>query len=180
MISKEVMLKDHRVIVDLNCPVARFPHNPVLTAKEVNQVWQDPRVQVTTVHNAGIALHGGDTVMPFRSHLRCGMSLYLGVARSSNGFDGWRVEPRPAMVPAAEGDAFAPGTDASALIENESGGVEDPRITQIGDTYYITYSAYHATIKNRVRVSLATTQGLPLHAPRPGPRARHAERGGFP
>ncbi|MGZ4908861.1 MAG: glycoside hydrolase family 130 protein [Halobacteriota archaeon] len=159
MISKEVMLKDHLVVVDLNSPVARFPGNPVLTPKDVNQAWQDPGLQVTTVHNAGIALHGGDTVMLFRSHLRCGMSV-LGVARSSNGVDGWRVEPRPAMTPAAEGDAFAPGTDVGALIENESGGVEDPRITQIGDTYYITYSAYHATVKNRVRTSLATTRNF--------------------
>jgi predicted GH43/DUF377 family glycosyl hydrolase len=62
------------------------------------------------------------------------------------------------MVPATAEDAFAPGTDPKALIENESGGVEDPRITQIGDTYYITYSAYHATVKNRVRTSLATTR----------------------
>lgn len=167
MISKEVMLKDHRVTVDLNCPVARFPDNPVLTAKEVNQVWQDPGLQVTTVHNAGIALHGGDTVMLFRSHLRCGKSV-LGVARSSNGVDGWRVEPGPAIAPAVEGDTFAPGTDARALIENEAGGVEDARITQIGDTYYITYSAYHAVVKNRVRTSLATTRDF-SHFTRHGP-----------
>jgi predicted GH43/DUF377 family glycosyl hydrolase len=167
MIRKEVMLKDNPMIVDLNCPVARFPGNPVLTANEVNQVWQDPGLHVTTVHNAGIAMHDGNTVMLFRSHLRCGMSV-LGIARSSNGVDGWRVEPRPAMVPATEGDAFAPGTDAKALIENESGGVEDPRITQIGDTYYITYSAYHATVKNRVRVSLATTRDF-CHFLRHGP-----------
>ncbi len=167
MISKEVTLKDHRMIVDLNCPMARFPDNPVLTAKEVNQVWQEPGLQVTTVHNAGIALQGGDTVMLFRSHLRCGLSV-LGVARSSNGVDGWRVEPRPAMAPGAEGNVFAPGTDARALIENESGGIEDPRITQIGDTYYITYSAYHATVKNRVRVSLASTRDF-SHFIRHGP-----------
>jgi predicted GH43/DUF377 family glycosyl hydrolase len=167
MIKKEVMLKDNPIIVDLNCPVARFPDNPVLTADDVNQIWQDPGLQVTTVHNAGIALHDGDTVMLFRSHLRCGMSV-LGIARSSNGVDGWRVEPRPAMVPAHEGDAFAPGTDTKALIENESGGVEDPRVTQIGDTYYITYSAYHATVKNRVRVSLATTHDF-CHFLRHGP-----------
>ncbi len=102
MIRKEVMLKDNPMIVDLNCPVARFPDNPVLTADDVNQIWQDPGLQVTTVHNAGIALHDGDTVMLFRSHLRCGMSV-LGIARSSNGVDGWRVEPRPAMVPAPRG-----------------------------------------------------------------------------
>jgi predicted GH43/DUF377 family glycosyl hydrolase len=167
MIRKEVMLKDNAMIVDLNYPVARFPGNPVLTANEVNHAWQDPSLHVTTVHNAGIALHGGETVMLFRSHLRCGKSV-LGVARSSNGVDSWRVEPLPAMVPATERDAFAPGTDVKALIENESGGVEDPRVTQIGDTYYITYSAYHATVKNRVRVSLATTRDF-SHFVRHGP-----------
>ncbi len=31
------------------------------------------------------------------------------------------------------------------------------RVTRIGDTYYVTYSAYHGRIKDRVRVSLATT-----------------------
>src|SRR5674536_330847 len=106
MIRKEVMLKDNPMIVDLNCPVAQFPGNPVLTANEVNQVWQDPCLQVTTVPNAGIALHDAHTVMFVRSHPRCGMSV-LGIARSSNGVDGLRVEPRRAMVPATEGDAFA-------------------------------------------------------------------------
>ena len=156
MLKKEVMMKDHHTVVDLNNPVARFPLNPILTAKEVNLVWTDPGLQVITVHNAGIARYKDDTVMLFRSHLRCGMSV-LGVARSKNGIDGWRIDPTPAMLPATARDNFAPGTDQQALIENESGGVEDPRITQIGDTYYITYSAYHATVKNRVRSSLATT-----------------------
>lgn len=167
MISKEVRLKDHRVIVDLNRPVVRFPDNPILTAKHVNQVWQDPSLQVITVHNAGIALQGDDTVMLFRSHLRCGVSV-LGVARSSNGVDGWRVEPQPAMTPASESDAFAAGTDITTLIDNESGSVEDPRITHIGKTYYITYSAYHATVKGRVRTSLATTRDF-SHFTRYGP-----------
>jgi predicted GH43/DUF377 family glycosyl hydrolase len=167
MISRVVTLKGQRVAVDLNSPVARWPHNPILTAADVNEVWQDPALQVTTVHNAGIALHGDDTVMLFRSHLRCGVSV-LGIARSSNGVDDWRVEHKPAMMPATEGDAFAASTDPKALIENESGGVEDPRITQIGDTYYITYSAYHARVKNRVRVSLATTHNF-SHFTRYGP-----------
>jgi len=156
MLQKEVAMKDHHLLVDLNNPVARFPLNPILTAKEVNLAWTEPGLQVVTVHNAGIAIYKDETTMLFRSHLRCGMSV-LGVARSRNGIDGWRADPTPAMLPATATDRFAPGADVQALIENESGGVEDPRITQIGDTYYITYSAYHATVKNRVRTSLATT-----------------------
>jgi predicted GH43/DUF377 family glycosyl hydrolase len=156
MLSRHTIMKDHHAVVDLNSPVARFPTNPILTAEDVNRVWTEPSQQVTTVHNAGIARLEKDTVMLFRSHLRCGLSV-LGLARSTNGIDGWRVDPAPAMLPATLQDSFAPGVNSRALVENESGGVEDPRISQIGDTYYITYSAYHAVVKNRVRVSLATT-----------------------
>jgi predicted GH43/DUF377 family glycosyl hydrolase len=145
------------VEVDLNVPVARYPHNPVLTAREVNEVWRTPALQVKTVHNAGVTAKGDETLMLFRSHLRCGKSV-LGLARSKNGIDNWQIEPAPVFKPATKADLFAPGTDQQALLENEAGGVEDPRITRIGDTYAITYSAYHAVVKNRVRVSLATTK----------------------
>ena len=39
----------------------------------------------------------------------------------------------------------------------EEYGVEDPRIHEIDGTYAVTYSAYDASVKNRVRVSLAVT-----------------------
>ncbi|NOX87685.1 MAG: glycosidase [Calditrichaeota bacterium] len=145
------------VEVDLNTPVARFSENPILTARDVNKVWRDPALQVKTVHNAGITTMGDETIMLFRSHLRCGISV-LGLARSKNGINNWHIEPIPVLKPATEDDVFADGADKEALIENEAGGVEDARITRIGDTYAITYSAYHAFIKNRVRVSLATTE----------------------
>ena len=143
--------------ITLNKPVFRFPGNPILTAKEVNQIWQNPAMQVTTVHNAGVTRLNDETIMLFRSHLRCGISV-LGLAQSKNGIDSWEIAPEPALKPATEFDIFANGTDPEKLIENESGGVEDPRITKFGDEFAITYSAYHATIKDRVRVSLATTK----------------------
>lgn len=59
----------------------------------------------------------GQTWLTSISHLR--------VARSSDGIH-FEVEPRPAM---------------SAATEYESYGVEDPRITLIGDTYWINYTA---------------------------------------
>jgi predicted GH43/DUF377 family glycosyl hydrolase len=43
------------------------------------------------------------------------------------------------------------------MIEMESGGVEDARINPVDGTLAITYSAYHALVKDRVRVALATT-----------------------
>ena len=143
--------------VDLALPVLRFAGNPILTPHDVNAVWSSPALKVKTVHNAGIAEYRGQTLMLFRSHLRNGSSL-LGLARSPDGLRDWRVDPEPAMLPCREGDVFAEGVDSGILIENEAGGVEDPRISRIDDTYYITYSAYHAEVKDRVRVSLATTR----------------------
>lgn len=147
----------HATDVDLNRPVARFPHNPVLAPADVNAVWRDPARQVVTVHNAGVTMLGEETIMLFRSHLRSGRSV-LGLARSRNGIDGWQIDPEPALKPATADDVFADPARREELIENEAGGVEDPRIMPIGETYAITYSAYHAFVKNRVRVSLATTQ----------------------
>jgi len=141
---------------DLENPVIRFAGNPILTCHDVNRVWGPAALKVRTVHNAGIAEHDGRTVMLFRSHLRDGTSV-LGLARSDDGLRSWQVAPEPALLPCREGDRFAEGTDRAKLIANESGGVEDPRITRIGDTYYVTYSAYHGRVKDRVRVSLATT-----------------------
>src|SRR2546429_7207353 len=81
-------------VVSLNEPVLRYPDNPILTAHHVNDAWTDPHRRVVTVQNAGVALVGSETVMLFRSHLRCGISV-LGLARSDDGVTDWRVDPRP-------------------------------------------------------------------------------------
>lgn len=145
--------------IDLCNPIIRYKYNPIITASDVNKVWKDPKHQVITVHNAGITEFEGKVLMLFRSHLRNGISI-LGIARSDNGLDNWRIDKTPAIFPCTESDIIAPNVSAKEIIENEQGGVEDPRISKISDTYYITYSAYHPTIAHRVRVSLITTQGF--------------------
>jgi len=142
--------------VSLSGPVLRYQGNPVLTARQVNDVWTEPHLQVVTVHNAGVAVVGSETVMVFRSHLRCGISV-LGLARSDNGVTGWRVEPRPFLKPATAEDPLAPGLDPAEIAEMEAGGVEDARINPIDGTFAITYSAYAAEVRNRVRVLLAVS-----------------------
>jgi predicted GH43/DUF377 family glycosyl hydrolase len=157
LVNRKVFLsKEFGGNVDLNNPVLRFCGNPILTPHSVNSVWDDPALQVITVHNAGIAMYKDCAVMLFRSHLRCGMSV-LGLARSVDGVSQWEIVPRPVIIPATKNDHFAPGVDVDSQIEMESGGVEDPRITQLGNEYVITYSAYHGKTRNRVRVCLATT-----------------------
>ncbi len=147
--------------INLCNPLQRYAGNPILNAAEVNKVWNDPKLQVITVHNAGITTYKDEVIMLFRSHLRNGMSI-LGIARSKNGLDNWSIDKKPAMIPCTKSDVFGDGVDKATLIENEQGGVEDPRISKIGEVYYITYSAYHASIAHRVRVSLATTKDFKL------------------
>ncbi|MGV3684176.1 MAG: hypothetical protein ACO1NS_01035 [Daejeonella sp.] len=137
-------------------PVIRYNKNPILTSAEVNRVWDEPQLQTITVHNAGITAFDGEILMLFRSHLRNGISV-LGLARSENGFSDWRVDPKPVLVPCSKSDEFAKGKNIAEFIENEQGGLEDARITKIDDTYLITYSAYHASVAHRVRVSLIST-----------------------
>jgi predicted GH43/DUF377 family glycosyl hydrolase len=143
-------------VVSLDQPVVRFAANPVLTASQVNEVWRQPHLQVVTVHNAGAALVAGEHVLLFRSHLRSGISV-LGLARSDDGVRDWRVDERPALLPASMADHFADGVDPAAMVDMESGGVEDARINAVDGTFAVTYSAYHGQVPNRVRVALATT-----------------------
>ena len=145
--------------VSLSDPVLRYPANPVLTPMDVNRVWRDPGLQVVTVHNAGAAIVGGETALLFRSHLRCGLSV-LGVARSHDGVTRWRIDPRPALVPATAKDSFGEGASPEGIVDMESGGVEDARLNPIDGTIAVTYSAYHSRERNRVKVALATTEDL--------------------
>jgi len=157
LMRREIRIGSYKATVGLNNPVYRYPKNPILTCHDVNRLWKEPALQVKTVHNAGVAEYNGNVVLLFRSHLRSGRSV-LGIARSSNGLDNWRVEPRPAMLPCSEDDLFAEGVNKTRLIENETGGIEDPRIVFLDGEYVITYNAYHASIRNRGRASLAVTK----------------------
>jgi predicted GH43/DUF377 family glycosyl hydrolase len=160
--------------VSLREPVLRHPDNPILTAHHVNAVWLAPHRQVKTVHNAGVTVVGGETVMLFRSHLPSGISV-IGLARSDDGVSGWRIAPEPALKPATPGDAFGTGVDPAEIVRIEAGGVEDPRINPVDGTYAITYSAYDAQVQNRVRVSLATTDDFETFT-RWGPVLEHDMR----
>lgn len=64
---------------------------------------------------------------------------YFRIARSKNGRH-FTVDAKPFMYPETEFEAF---------------GIEDPRITQIGDTFYITYSMVSAV---GIGVGLASTK----------------------
>jgi predicted GH43/DUF377 family glycosyl hydrolase len=102
----------------------RHQANPILTAAD----WPYP---IHSVFNAGATLlPDGTTLLLCRVENHRGHS-HLCVARSANGMDDWQIDQQPTLLP----DPESP---------EELWGIEDPRITYIGELkkYVIAYTAY--------------------------------------
>jgi predicted GH43/DUF377 family glycosyl hydrolase len=99
--------------------------NPILSAAN----WTYP---INSVFNPGATLLlDGTTLLLCRVEDRRGHS-HLTVARSANGMDNWRVDPKPTLP--ADPEHFP----------EEVWGIEDPRITYLAEIgkYVIVYTAY--------------------------------------
>jgi predicted GH43/DUF377 family glycosyl hydrolase len=113
----------------------RYSENPILTPEE----WP---YTVNAVFNPGATTGpDGETVLLVRVEDRSGIS-HLTVARSADGFTDWKIDPRPTLAP------------RTSQYE-EAWGIEDPRITKIGEEQMI---AYTAVSPGGPLVSLASTQ----------------------
>jgi beta-1,2-mannosidase len=98
--------------------------------------------------NPAVVLHNGEFVMLYRAQDASGTSR-LGYAESTDGIHFTRrSEP-----------VLSPETDYE-----KDGGVEDPRLQKIGDTYYLTYTGYN---KKDAQLCLATSRDL-IHWERKG------------
>jgi predicted GH43/DUF377 family glycosyl hydrolase len=98
--------------------------------------------------NPAIVIHDGKLVMLYRAQDKLGTSR-LGYAESSDGIHFTR-RPEPVL---------SPETDYE-----QGGGVEDPRLVQLGDTYYLTYTGYN---QKDAQLCLAVSKDL-LHWERKG------------
>jgi len=98
--------------------------------------------------NPAVVEHNGKIVMLYRAQDKQGTSR-LGYAESNDGILFTRRE-EPVLSPSTE-------------YEKE-GGVEDPRLLQFGDTYYLTYTGYN---KKDAQLCLATSKDL-IHWDRKG------------
>jgi len=98
--------------------------------------------------NPSVVARDGKIVMLYRAQDKAGTSR-LGYAESADGIHFTRrSEP-----------VFSPETDYE-----KDGGVEDPRLVQFADTYYLTYTGYN---KKDAQLCLATSKDL-LHWHREG------------
>lgn len=103
----------------------RHERNPILTAAD----WPYP---AHTVFNpAATRLADGSTLLLCRVEDRRGLSHFC-AARSTNGVDGWVIDPQPTLAP------------DSLHHPEELWGIEDPRITHVAELgkYFIAYTAF--------------------------------------
>jgi predicted GH43/DUF377 family glycosyl hydrolase len=112
----------------------RYAGNPILRPEQ----WSHT---VNAVFNAGAVKFNGETLLMVRVEDRSGIS-HLGIARSRDGLTDWHIEPEPSFQ-------MDPGR------YEEAWGIEDPRITQVGDEYMIVYTGYS---RGGPLVRLASTQ----------------------
>ena len=91
--------------------------------------------------NPTVTVHNGKIVMLYRAQDKAGTSRF-GYAESS---DGLRFTRRPNPV-------LSPETDYEA-----GGGIEDPRLVKLGDTYYLTYTGYN---RKDAQLCLAVSKDL--------------------
>jgi predicted GH43/DUF377 family glycosyl hydrolase len=116
----------------------RHKLNPILSAAH----WPYP---VNTVFNPGATLlPDGTTLLLCRVEDRSGLS-HLCAARSANGVDDWKIDPRPTLP--ADPEHFP----------EELWGIEDPRITYVPELsqYAVVYTAY---TREGAGVALALTE----------------------
>jgi beta-1,2-mannobiose phosphorylase / 1,2-beta-oligomannan phosphorylase len=121
----------------------KYEGNPILSPK-------DMPFPCETVYNSGAARFKDKYVLLLRCGRLDGRSVF-GLAMSEDGYH-FVVHPEPVFSRAQSG----------IFKEPENKGVEDPRITQIGDTYYIFYSCYST---RGFQMGLAQTQDF-LHIER--------------
>jgi predicted GH43/DUF377 family glycosyl hydrolase len=98
--------------------------------------------------NPAVVQHGGKIVMLYRAQDKQGTSR-LGYAESADGVDFTRRD-QPVLSPEADYE--------------KDGGIEDPRLVQFDDTYYLTYTGYN---KKDAQLCLATSKDL-IHWDRKG------------
>ncbi|MEP6630570.1 MAG: glycoside hydrolase family 130 protein [Lapillicoccus sp.] len=114
-------------------PFIPYTGNPVLTPH--GDGWESG-----SVYNPAAVVADGQVVLLYRAHADDIVS-HIGMARSDDGY-AFRREPDPVISPSEDYDRF---------------GVEDPRVTAVDGTYYLTYSGWD---RRHSRLCLATSTDL--------------------
>jgi predicted GH43/DUF377 family glycosyl hydrolase len=110
-----------RIEADPRELIHRYPGNPILKAGDFPKM-------VNAVFNPGAVMFEDRTLLLLRVESRSGLSS-LAVAMSEDGLTGWEIDPLRGLGPQI--DSF-----------EEHWGIEDARITKVGDEYFVVYVGF--------------------------------------
>src|SRR5262245_20459111 len=99
-------------------PFRPYEHNPILRPR-------GDRWESSSVYNPAAVVKDGEIVLLYRAHADDIVS-HVGLATSKDGINFDR-RPDPVLSPSEEYDRL---------------GAEDPRVTEIEGTYYLTYTGW--------------------------------------
>ncbi|MFT8357299.1 MAG: glycoside hydrolase family 130 protein [Bifidobacterium aquikefiri] len=114
-------------------PFTPYEHNPVL--KPLGGSWES-----SNLYNPAALVDGDEVVLLYRAHAEDIVS-HIGLARSRDGYH-FERESEPILSPTEDYERY---------------GCEDPRITAIDGTYYLTYTGWD---RHNARLCLATSTDL--------------------
>ncbi|HEY8305555.1 MAG TPA: glycoside hydrolase family 130 protein [Lapillicoccus sp.] len=114
-------------------PFTPYEHNPILAPR--GDSWESG-----SVYNPAAVVVGDRVALLYRAHADDIVS-HVGLAWSDGGYV-FEREPQPVLSPSEDYDRF---------------GVEDPRVTEVDGTYYLTYSGWD---RDRSLLCLATSSDL--------------------
>jgi len=116
----------------------RYENNPVL-------VKEDVPFKVNSIFNPGAIKYNDEYLLMCRVEMPIGRSSFL-IARSKDGFI-FKLDTKPILTPEDHKDCY----------EYVNWGIEDARITNIDNKYYLTYTGYS---KYKPVVILAETENF--------------------
>jgi predicted GH43/DUF377 family glycosyl hydrolase len=138
----------------LCCLLAATSLTAASVAITATRVSNEPLLKPTSgwmaagVFNTAVIRSGGKTILLFRAQDGKGVSR-IGYADSADGLH-FHVRAEPVLSPEASYE--------------KGGGVEDPRVLELGGTYYLTYTAYDG---HSAQLAMATSKDL-IHWERKG------------
>jgi len=103
--------------------IKKYSKNPIITKENVP-------FKVNSIFNAGAVKYEDKYLLLCRVEMPNGRSSLV-LARSDNGYD-FAIANKPCLTPEDHKDCY----------EYVNWGIEDPRITRVGDTFYLTYTGY--------------------------------------
>ena len=103
--------------------INKYPKNPIITKNDVP-------FKVNSIFNPGAVKYNGKYILLCRVELPIGRSSLV-IAESKDGYD-FKVSSKPTFTP----------EDHKEYYDYVNWGIEDARITQIDNKFYITYTGY--------------------------------------